>query len=323
LKHALSRLKAKYKFLPLGTAAFLGASVRVQANAGLRTPMGDVVVKHIQIGRTYSLNSLLNLPLRLVNTGDSEVDLRIEVLKRGVADLKPGYDAIGSADWVRVAQSSFTVAPSREVATDLILSIPNDTSLLGRRFEADIWSHTSGGSGQYAVGIVSRLLLQIDSTPPTEEELKKKFVDENLASMDFTILPTSALTDDFPLGRVVDLRRDRKIAIKLVNPNERALNFRVRSIPVWESVITPSEGFEDAYNPQWLTPEKDVVKVDGNSIGDVSFKLNIPDEERNRGKSFMFLVTFDLMEQKISTHVYYRLFVKTAASVKSAAAAKP
>jgi hypothetical protein len=304
----------------LAAAAFLVLAVRAQATAGLRTPFGEVIVRHLKIGQTYSLYKLVNLPLRIVNTGDSEVGLIIQPTHGPEVNLRKGYDPIPSLDWIRVEQSSFTVAPNREVTTDIIISIPNDTALLGRRFEADIWSHTYGGRGMLAVGLVSKLFLHIESTPPTEDELKSKFVDEHLANPDFTVLPAEADAGEVPLGRDVDLRKERKLSIKLINPNDRALNFRVRSLPVWESLIDPPPGYEAADNPQWLRFEKDVVKVDANSIADTSATLRIPDEPRFRGRKFFFIGSFEVLEQKIPTHVYYRLRASTPEPEKAAPA---
>lgn len=283
------------------------ALVSTARAAGLRTPFGDVVVRNLKIGQTYSLYKLVNLPLRLVNTGDEEVDLAIETINVAPPKYQAGYEQIPSLDWVRIAQSSFTLAPNREAATDVIITIPNDPALLGRRFEAHIWSHTHSLNGSVAVGIESRLMLHVDSTPPTEEELKKKYVDERVANLDFTVLPSENDLGPIALDKTIDLRKERKVSIKLINPNDRPLNFRVRSIPVWESLIVPPAGYEAAFNPQWLKPESGVVKVDGNSIVETSMKLNIPDEPRVRGKKFLFIVSIELLEQKIPTHIYYRL----------------
>lgn len=290
----------------LTAAAVLALATACQA-AGLRTPFGEVIVRNIKIGQTYSLYKLVNLPLRVVNTGSEDVDLQIETIPAPLSKLRPGYEPLPSIDWVKVDQSSFTVAPNREVATDLIITIPNDPSLLGRRFEAHIWSHTKSLRGAFGVGIESRLMLEIDSTPPTEEELKAKFVDERVANLDFTVLPSESNVGQIELGRKIDLRKERKVSIKMINPNERALNFRVRSIPVWESLIRPPEGYEAAYNPQWLKPEHDVLKVEGNTIAEENLTLDVPDEPRVRGKNFLFIVSIEILEQKIPTHVYYRL----------------
>jgi hypothetical protein len=300
----------------LTAAAILALAMTARA-AGLRTPFGEVVVRNLKIGQTYSLYKLVNLPLRVVNTGGEDVDLAIEEIRVPRGEIRAGYDLVPSLDWVRVEKSSFTLGPNREAATDLIITIPNDPALLGRRFETDFWSHTVNGRGNLAVGIQSKLLLQVDSTPPTEDELKKKFVDETLSNLDFTVLPSENDLGQADLGREMDLRKERKISIKLINPNERALNFRVRSIPVWESLIGLPEGYEAAYNPQWLAPEREIVKVAGNSIGETSMKLTIPDEERTRGRKFFFILSFEILEQRIPTHFYYRLRASTPASAKT------
>ena len=286
--------------------------------SGLRTTFGEVVVKKLKIGQTYSLYKLVNLPLRVVNTGSEYVDLKVELEKH--AELSPGYEQVPSLDWLTIEQSTFTVAPNHEAVTDLVLKIPNDKALLGRRFQIDIWSHTTGAHA-LLVGLRSHLLLQIDSTPPDEEELKKKYVVENLANLAFTVLPVNAQAGDVPLGREVDLRKERKLVIKLVNPNEQALNFRVRSIPGWESSIQPPAGYTQAERVDWLKPESEIVKVDGNSIGDTSLRLNIPDVDGARNQHYFFIVSFELLEQKIPTRVFYRLLVDTGSGSKAAAPA--
>jgi hypothetical protein len=290
----------------IAAAAALLLAAGAEAS-GLRTPFGEVVVRNLKIGQTYSLYKLVNLPLRVINTGDADVDLSIETIESTSDTLRAGYEALPNVEWIKVETSSFTLGPNREASSDLILSIPNDPKLLGRRFEGHIWSHTRSLHGTYGVGIISRLMLHIDSTPPTEDELKKKFVDERVANLDFTVLPSENDIGIIPLARDIDLRKEKKVAIKLINPNDRALNFRVRSIPVWESLIAPPDGYEGAFNPQWLTPQKSVVEVEGNSIADTSLTLNVPDEPRVRGKKLFFIVSIEVLEQKIPTRVYYRL----------------
>ena len=288
---------------------------------GLRTQFGEVIVKNIKIGQTYSLYRLLNLPLRIVNTGDVETDLKIEVIRIGADKMRPKYEPLGSLDWVRLAQSTFTVAPNREAVTDLIISVPNDPALLGRRFEADILTRTTNARGVYGVALLSRLMIHVDSTPPTEDELKKKFVDDNIANLDFTVFPVNGAITGVAVGRPVDLRKEHKISIKLINPNETAVRFRMRSIPPWESEIPVPDGFEAPSDPKWLKSDAEFVKVEGNSIGEASFILTIPNEDVHRGKNYFFVVSVEILEQKIPVRVFYRLLVGTE-PVKKAAGPK-
>ncbi|MDX6767891.1 MAG: hypothetical protein SF051_00040 [Elusimicrobiota bacterium] len=280
-------------------------------SAGLRTKFGEVVVQGLKIGQTYSLKDLVNLPYGVVNTGTEETELLIDVVWATSDVVKVGYEQIGALDWVKLQETRFTVAPNREVATDVTISIPNDESLLGRRFQASIWARTRAPRGVLAAGMQSRLLIHVDSTPPTEEELKRKFVNKRLANLDFSLLPTHGTADAVPLGKPVDLRKHAKVSVKIVNPNDDALNFRIRSIPTWESLLTVPPGYEPAYNPQWLKPAKEVVKVDGNSIMDTGLIVEIPDAPLNRGKKFFFSVGVEVLEQEIPTRFYYRLHVHT------------
>ena len=300
----------------------LAAAPLPASAAGLRTKFGEVVVQGLKIGSTYSLKDLVNLPYSVVNTGDEEVEILIDTLTARGDELKTGYEATPSTgNWVKLAQTRFTAAPNREVASDLTIAIPNDPALLGRRFQADIWARTRSMRGMLAAGMRSRLLIHIDSVPPTEDELKKKFAAKPLANLDFTLLPTHGTAEDVPLGVRLDLRKDRKIAVKLINPNDQKLHFRIRSIPNWESLLARPEGFEDAYNAQWLKPAKEVVAVEGNSISETGLFLEIPDLPENRGKKFFFSVGVEVLEAEIATSVYYKLYVHTRAA--KPAAVKP
>ena len=111
-------------------AAALSLSAAPVLASGLRTPFGEVIVRNLKIGQTYSMHKLLNLPIRVVNTGEEMVDLRIETVHSTA--LNPGYEEIPSLDWVRVESGTFTVRPNREAVSDLIITIPNDPALLGR-----------------------------------------------------------------------------------------------------------------------------------------------------------------------------------------------
>ena len=280
--------------------------------AGLRTKFGEVQVKGLKIGQTYSLNQLLSLPLRVVNTGEETVDLKIDVIAAATTQLHVGYEVVPDTGWVRLEKREFTVDPSHEAVTDVIIAIPNDPSLLGRKFEADIWSRTISAHNMFGVGMQSRLLIQIASTLPTEDELKKKFVDRKVANLDFTLLPTVGQADGVPVGQEVSLKKFAKVSIKLINPNDQTINFRIRSLPNFEALLQVPGGYMDAYDPKWLKPAHDVVTVEGNSIKETDLLLNVADKPENYGAAFFFPVSVEVLEQEISARVFYKLLVTTA-----------
>jgi hypothetical protein len=278
--------------------------------AGLRTRFGEVVVKKIKIGQTYSLDKLINFPLRVVNTGEETVDLKVDVIKP--SELRQGYEAITDPSWVKLEKHEFTVEPNHEAVTDVIIQLPNDAKLLGKRLQADIWSRSAGGKSMFAAGMQSRLLIWVDSTPPTEDELKAKYVKTDAPPMDFTLYPTAGSADNVPLGRDVDLKKEFKLGIKLVNPNDQKLNFRIRSVPAWETELAYPKGFEAAYDARWLRPAQEIVTIEPNAIKETALIVNVPDDPRHHGKSFFFAVEVQILEQAIPMRVFYKLSAKMA-----------
>ncbi len=282
-----------------------------QASIGMRTPFGEVAVKNLQIGLTYSLTKLINLPLRLINEGDKPINIESEVIPVPKGGLKKGFERIPDSSWVKLAKHHFTVQPLHEAVSDVIISIPNDPKLLGRKFQVDIWSRSVGKHGMYQTGLESRLLLFINSTPPTEKQLKEKFVNKKLSNLNFDLFPSAGVAKDVPLGKDFDLMKERHLSIKIVNPNDQKLNFQLRSIANWEVELPLPPGVQDAPDPKWVRPAKEIISVAPNMIKETPLIVHIPDLPEYRGKAFFFVISADILEQDIPTHVYYQLVVKT------------
>src|SRR5689334_20051382 len=103
------------------------------ASRGLRTKFAEVSVENLKIGQTVSMAEVVNLPLRVMNTGKDPVDLVVDVIPGNDGEVKKGFERIPDTSWIKLQQSTFTVPPGLEAVTDVIISIPNDKSLLGRR----------------------------------------------------------------------------------------------------------------------------------------------------------------------------------------------
>lgn len=290
-------------------AVVLLSAAQSQAR-GLRTQFGEVVVRNLKIGQTYSLQKMLGLPYRVVNTGDETVDVLVDVVAPTPENSKEGYELAPSTSWVRLDRTEFRqVQANAEAVTDVIVTIPDDESLMGRRFQVPIWARTHSLRGVVAVGMMSRLLIQIDSKRATEEELKHKPSDRKIANLDFTLYPAVGRTENVALGREVNLTKEHKASVKLVNPNEQAMKFKIVSEPNWEALLERPKGYVDAYNPKWVRPAQEVVEVPGNSLKEVPLILEIPKEDRYYGRSFYFVISVAPQDQEIASRVYYKLLV--------------
>lgn len=278
------------------------------AGQGLRTKFAEVSVENLKIGQTVSMAEVINFPLRVMNTGKDPVDLVVDVIKGSGAEIKAGFESIPDTSWIKLQQSTFTVPPGLEAVTDVIITIPNDPSLLGRRFVVYLWTQ-SLGSAEIGVALKSRLLLTISSALPTDEELKKKFVRKRLANLNFSLSPMELLLGDAETGKKLELKD--KNAVKILNPNAEPYDFRLASVPVWETTISPPPGFEATPDPKWLEIGKSVVKVKPDSISALKLSLNMPKGQNLEGKRYMFLLRAEILQQDIPAYAYVKIFVET------------
>lgn len=106
---------------------------------GIGTEFNNIVIENLQIGEKYNLSQLCDLPVRVQNLSDRKAKIKIQPVVPTQESLKAGYEVIPSTDWVEVLNPELWVEPNSYGETDLILKIPEDKNLLGRKFQVNIW----------------------------------------------------------------------------------------------------------------------------------------------------------------------------------------
>ena len=145
--------------------------------AGISTTFAEVILKDLEIGRSYSTKGIAHMPLCVMNTGGETIDLKIDVLIPQPADLKKGYEAIPDVSWIRLEKDFFSdLAPGEQAVTDVILTIPDDKKYAGKKYQVYLRSHTVGKKGlAIAVGLRSRLLFTMRAEiEKSANEVKRK-----------------------------------------------------------------------------------------------------------------------------------------------------
>ncbi len=128
--------------------------------AAISTSFAEVILKDLEIGKSYSTKGVANMPLCVRNIGKESVDLKIDVLIPQLTSLKNGYEAIPDASWIRLEKDFFSdLRPGEQAITDVILTIPENKQYSGKKYQVYLRSHTVGKKGMaIAVGLRSRLL---------------------------------------------------------------------------------------------------------------------------------------------------------------------
>lgn len=275
---------------------------------GIRTDFGDVLIENLGIGRTYNLRDLAGKPLNVKNHGRETLNLLIDVQIPDDSTIPPerkemGFKPIPSLDWVTVSQGQFILPSGESAYTDVVIKIPDDPKLYGKKFQASIYSR-SVGSGFLHVGVWSHLMFTIALSPEAQAEQEKNKKRGFIGSMDYSLLPDKVVVQNVPLGQKIDLAKDIKRTIKLANSGNDPIELRVKVVPVGDSPVGLQEGFEEA-GGKWLTTSAPTIKVEPSSFADPGLVLEIPNDPKLRGKKIMFVIKVEPADAEMVGVTYY------------------
>lgn len=138
---------------------------------GLATTFGEIKLTDLKIGCTYLIESF-----RVTNTSSKPVTIKINVASPDIAQLKSGYEPIPDTSWIKLEKDKFeNVLPGHSIDTDIFVVIPQSTSLLGKKYQAYLYSYIEPVPlmAVVTVGLNTRLLLEINSELPKVEKKQR------------------------------------------------------------------------------------------------------------------------------------------------------
>jgi hypothetical protein len=282
---------------------------------GLKTDFGDVYIDNVGIGKTYNLRDLAGTPLKVTNIGMHTVNLTIDVQIPTEKMITPfrweaGYRPIPAIDWVTLGQSQFIVPSGESAYTDVIIKIPDDPKLYGKKFQASIYSRTKG-TNMIQVGVWSHIALAIVQSPEMQAEIEKNRKRGFIGNMDYTLLPDKMVIERMPLGQKLDIKKELKKTIMVANSGADPIKLRIKSVSLGSSPLSLQSGYQEG-DSSWLTIAKPSLEVEGSSFGDPGLSLTIPKKPENQHKKFMFVFKVEPENPDVVGVTYYgKLYVET------------
>lgn len=265
-----------------------------RTNAGIRTDFGDVLVENLGIGRSYNLREIAGVPFKVTNTGAETVNLICDpqipaesMISKTRKEL--GEVPVPSVDWVKLTQSQFVVPPGESAFADVIITIPNDPSLYGKKYQASIYSRTSG-KNFLQLGVFSHIHMTIIQSPEVQAEMEKNKKQHALGNVEYTLLPDKILLENAPLGQKIDVKKAAKKTIMIANSGETPAELRVRVVSIGDTPLSLQQDYIEPKNRDWLKVKQDVVKVDPASFEDPGLTLELPKDPELKGKKLMFVL---------------------------------
>jgi len=305
----------KKLFLAIVTATVMVTLVSPCEGGALSTRMGEVMIDNVRLGKTFSMLQALNMPFTITNKSTFRAELKMEIIipNEEDADLRPGYEPLPDTSWVKLSQDFFILEPGADGVSDVVLDIPEKEEYYGKKYQFYICSRITRGISNINVGIMSRFLLNIISKEGMKllQGEKPPARMEPVANLNFSLLPWEVFLKGAKLGSPVDVLKETGTQLKVVNPNDQELRFRLKCITVRESGVSLKEGYEDCPDPYFLNFSETEFVVPADSIKKVNMFLKFPKQDEYFEKRYMFIIVLENLGQEIKGKVYGRLYVTT------------
>ncbi len=283
------------------------------AGAGLQTKFGLVTIENLEIGQTYNTREIASLPMVIKNTGDEKVTVKVEPLMpdaKSPSLVNNGYEPIPDLSWVKFSRDEMEIEAGASEATDILVTIPDDEKLLGKKYQVDLITR-SLTTRFMAVALRSNLRITISPRRLTAEEVEQRKKVSQFEKIDFDLVPNKAQLDNVPLGREVDVEKEFKnAALKISNPNDTDFLYHLDIVTLGEVEMGIPPGYE-SFPLEFVGLKEKEVRVAENSIRKLKMTLRIPNEEKYKGKKYVFAIRGKVAGTPVELYQVSRYVVMT------------
>lgn len=303
----------KKLFLAILTAAVMATLVSPVEGGALFTRMGEVRVDNIRLGKTFSMLQALNMPFKVTNASTFRAELKMEIIipVPEDKDLRPGYEPLPDASWVKLSRDFFILEPGADAVTDVVFTVPEKEEYFGKKYQFYICSRITRGISNVNVAIVSRFLLNVITKEGMKLLRGKKPPAriEPVSNLNFSLVPWEVFLKGAKPGSRINVLKETGTQLKIVNPNDQELKFSLKCITVRKAGVSLKRGYEDCPDPSFLNFSENEFVVPPNSIKKVKMFLKFSRDDEYFGRRYMFIIVLENLGQEIKGKVYSRLYV--------------
>jgi hypothetical protein len=286
-------------FILLGTTAW--------QKLGLAVRFPEIEMENVPPDTVINLRQARGVPYVVINGSDFPIGVNVapEIPVPGPSGAKLDFEPIPNPEWLKIVPNHFKLGPGDIGSAEVILTVPNDPTLVGRHFQVNIHAG-SDNEGEMAVGINSFIRFTVGALGPASAKKEKKRM--VLSALDLDMTPPTHRLENVPLGKTVSLKELKNVLLKVTNRGNDPVKLMLTSV---RTDNTQKETGWDIPNPAWLKIASPHMKIKPDQIKGTDFSLNIPDVPENKGKKFLFLIQAEMDGYDFPLSVSSRVYVIT------------
>lgn len=293
-------MDARTRTFALLAALAFGPPGRAEA-LGLRSAFKSLVIEGLEPGRARKVSEVSRRKLRLENTGAETVEVEMRLAAPKESELKDGYEPLPDLSWVRLTAPRHVLRAGGAGESDAVVAVPAGSDLRGKRWQVQ-WVSVGKSPEGLRLELRSSLLLKTAGPPGPGRKAAAR-------EAPFLVRPESGKAQTVALGRAVDLRREHGVALKLSNLGSRKEKFKIAVEEAPPEGLSVEE-FPLGPDPAFLSLAASTLEVEPGKMAEAGLALNVPDQSRYRGRSWLFVVSVEPLEAA-GRKAYFRLFVTT------------
>ncbi len=279
--------------------------------AGLSSTFTEVVIDNLQIGQTYSLKKIFNKPYDITFHGSRPTIIKLRVYAPSNS-LRKGYEAPINVDWIKLEKTNFTATQSGETLySDILISPPNDKTLLGKKYQVSIEAETYSGSTSMATldyAVESYLRFSI---APIQMNMKPEEFEGLILPLNYKLNPSQII--------ITNLNIEETYNKKYYIGNFTIENFDEQEHIYLLKSLFPSKtgnltiGYSDPPDLVFLSFSINPVNIAKKECKKVDVYIQFPPSGNFQGKKYQFTIGADIKSsnKSIATTLYSQIYITT------------
>lgn len=266
---------------------------------GLSARFTDVILDNCAIGESYSLIQEKSLPLTLVNNSSAKMKIKVAVEAPTGEELRDNYEIIPDPSWVKVVPNEFSISAGGVNRSDIIVNIPNDPDLIGKRYQVMIWGHTVD-DGFLGIGVRLRVRFDIGTR---YSSLK---IEDSQVKME----PFARHIGEVPVGKKINLSQSGDFVFKVINLKDHEIELTQVKDYKKMNQVSP-ENYEAVEDISWIKISPKKMKIASKSEKLLKVSLKVPKKKEYRGRNFSALLRFSALVGEELESIYSQILFKT------------